>query len=82
MPESESDLTNRERENRLSVLRGAEERSLVIRAIDEYQQRHFARRSILRAVLLERARCAKIADQWPDNLLAREIARQIRKGPK
>ncbi len=66
-------ITNADREHSLSLLMGEEERHRVARAIlhrDAVRMDNTER---------ERQRCLAICAQWPDNLLAREIARLIAK---
>lgn len=55
-----------------SIREGEYERLLVMQAVA-----HVAAKN---AGESERARCLEIAQQWPDNLLAREIARRIGSG--
>jgi hypothetical protein len=62
---------NASRELRISMLCGAEERTAVLRAAEFSSERH--------AMLTERDRCARIAEQFP-NLMAQHIARLIRGG--
>jgi hypothetical protein len=44
------------------------------------QKAYIARRDAGDLIMAERDRCARIAEQFPDNLMARLIAREIRGG--
>lgn len=55
------------------------ERMLVLSAeLEGSELRH--QRQIIEAVASETARCLQIARMWPDNLMAKEIAKRIQNG--
>lgn len=80
---------NREAEARLAERMGQEEAVRVARAVaasslpsvtvsDEGE----VRRRLMAATLTERERCLAICRKWPDNLMAKQIAKEIQEGPK
>lgn len=80
---------DRDREDRLSVIMGAEERrrveSALLAGAEVRTLRETAadnQRAVEYAVTMERRRCLAIAELWPDNLLAREIAKRIAGGAR
>jgi hypothetical protein len=71
--------TDRQMESSLSELRGREEHREVERALKQASN-NAGLVSLEQARELERERCAKLCDQWPDNLMARHLAKLIRSG--
>lgn len=74
--------TNAGLEARLSAVMGEEERRRVKRATREATPADpsAGRRVWMAAVAEERARCLALCAQWPDNLMAKELARRIAQG--
>lgn len=73
---------NAEMETRISNTTGMEEARRVKLAIhhrDAVRHEHDAERRVHRAMLLERERCAKIAESYGPNLMALHLAKLIRK---
>lgn len=70
-------------EDRLFALRAQDEVARIEGALREASARKAQRQAeadLEGAIARERARCLAIARLWPDNLMAREIARRIELG--
>jgi hypothetical protein len=73
---------NNDMELRISTTTGLEEARRVKLAIyqrDAVRHEHDTERRVHRAMLLERERCAKIAESYGPNLMALHVAKLIRK---
>lgn len=71
-------MNNQATEHALLLRMGEEEKARVSRATRAaISDRALARRAAIEARNTERARCLAIARLWPENHMAREIARRI-----